>query len=55
MAPPIPSDNHKQLEILILSGIMCRINTDKPPTEVPEHVHLKPGLYAQDKGICMQS
>ena len=43
MAPTVPYNNCEE-EILILSNIVCRVNSDESVAEAPECIQLKFGL-----------
>ena len=53
MAPTVPRDDHKEEEILILSNIVRRVDSDESVAEVPKCVQLKFGLDAQYEEILI--
>ena len=53
MAPTVPCDDHKEEEILILSNIVCHVDSDESVAEASECVQLKFGLDAQYEEILI--
>jgi hypothetical protein len=54
MSPMVPGDNCKQLNVLIMCNIVCRINSDKATAKMPKSVQLEGSLDAENKDILLQ-